>query len=81
MSGSGKGVHTTTSGIEAWKPNPTTWDNGYFRTCSSATSVATPRSAGAKHGWRRTSPEHLIPDAHDPSKKSADDDLFTADLS
>ncbi len=29
--GSGKGIHTTTSGIEgAWKPNPTTWDNGYF---------------------------------------------------
>ena len=29
--GTGRGVHTTTSGIEgAWKPNPTTWDNGYF---------------------------------------------------
>jgi catalase-peroxidase len=29
--GSGKGAHTTTSGIEgAWKPNPTTWDMGYF---------------------------------------------------
>ena len=29
--GTGKGVHTTTSGIEgAWKPNPTKWDNGYF---------------------------------------------------
>ncbi|MFM2422882.1 MAG: catalase/peroxidase, partial [Pseudomonadota bacterium] len=29
--GAGKGVYTTTSGIEgAWKPNPTTWDNGYF---------------------------------------------------
>ncbi|MEM8979117.1 MAG: catalase/peroxidase HPI [Pseudomonadota bacterium] len=28
---SGKGVHTTTSGIEGpWTPNPTKWDTGYF---------------------------------------------------
>jgi len=28
---SGKGVHTTTSGIEGpWTSNPTKWDNGYF---------------------------------------------------
>ncbi|GLO69956.1 catalase-peroxidase [Phaeobacter inhibens] len=28
---SGKGVHTTTSGIEGpWTPNPTKWDMGYF---------------------------------------------------
>ena len=28
-----RAVHTTTSGIEgAWKPNPTSWDNGYFDT-------------------------------------------------
>ena len=30
--GTGKGAHTTTSGIEgAWKPNPTKWDNGLLR--------------------------------------------------
>ncbi len=29
----GKGQHTTTSGLEgAWTPAPTTWDNGYFDT-------------------------------------------------
>ncbi len=29
--GTGKGVDTTSSGIEgAWKPNPTKWDNGYL---------------------------------------------------
>ena len=29
--GTGKGEHTTGSGIEgAWKPKPTKWDNGYF---------------------------------------------------
>jgi catalase-peroxidase len=31
--GSGKGVHTISSGIEgAWTPNPIQWDNGYFDT-------------------------------------------------
>src|ERR1700738_3923132 len=31
--GSGKGVHTITSGLEgAWTPNPVQWDNGYFDT-------------------------------------------------
>ena len=29
---SGKGGDATTSGFEgAWKPNPTTWDMGYFK--------------------------------------------------
>ena len=30
--GTGKGIHTTSSGIEgAWKPNPTKWDMGYLK--------------------------------------------------
>ena len=80
--GSGKGVHTTTSGIEgAWKPNPTTWDMGYFDMLFGYEWELSKSPAGA-HQWtpKHCKPEHLIPDAHDPSKKSAPM-MTTADLS
>ena len=80
--GSGKGVHTTTSGIEgAWKPNPTTWDNGYFDMLFGYEWELTKSPAGA-HQWRakNVKPEHMIPDAHDPSIKHAPM-MTTADLS
>jgi catalase-peroxidase len=80
--GSGKGVHTTTSGIEgAWKPNPTTWDNGYFDMLFGYEWELTKSPAGA-HQWtpKHCKPEHLIPDAHDPSKKHPPM-MTTADLS
>ena len=80
--GSGKGVHTTTSGIEgAWKPNPTTWDNGYFDMLFGYEWELTKSPAGA-HQWvaKDVKPEHMIPDAHDPSKKHAPM-MTTADLS
>ncbi|MDO8332255.1 MAG: catalase/peroxidase HPI [Fluviicoccus sp.] len=80
--GSGKGVHTTTSGIEgAWKPNPTTWDNGYFDMLFSYEWELTKSPAGA-HQWvaKHCKPEHLIPDAHDPSQKHPPM-MTTADLS
>jgi catalase-peroxidase len=80
--GSGKGVHTTTSGIEgAWKPNPTTWDNGYFDMLFGYEWELVKSPAGA-HQWRAkdVKPEHMIPDAHDPSKKHAPM-MTTADLS
>jgi catalase-peroxidase len=69
--GSGKGVHTTTSGIEgAWKPNPTTWDNGYFDMLFGYEWALTKSPAGA-HQWvaQNVKPEHMIPDAHDASQK------------
>ncbi|MBM3343694.1 MAG: catalase/peroxidase HPI [Betaproteobacteria bacterium] len=69
--GSGKGVHTTTSGIEgAWKPNPTKWDNGYFDMLFGYEWELTKSPAGA-HQWmaKNVKPEHMISDAHDPSKK------------
>ncbi len=79
--GSGKGIHTTTSGIEgAWKPNPTTWDNGYFDMLFGYEWELTKSPAGA-HQWQAKDckPEHMIPDAHDPSIKHAPM-MTTADL-
>jgi catalase-peroxidase len=79
---SGKGVHTTTSGIEgAWKPNPTKWDNGYFDMLFGYEWELTKSPAGA-HQWvaKDCKPEHMIPDAHDSSKKHPPM-MTTADLS
>ncbi|MCB1909639.1 MAG: catalase/peroxidase HPI [Rhodocyclaceae bacterium] len=80
--GSGKGGDTTTSGIEgAWKPNPTRWDNGYFDMLFGYEWELTRSPAGA-HQWvaKDVRPEHMIPDAHDPSK-SHPPMMTTADLS
>jgi catalase-peroxidase len=80
--GTGKGVCTTTSGIEgAWKPHPTRWDNGYFEMLFGYEWELVKSPAGA-HQWRakNVKPEHMIPDAHDPSKKHAPM-MTTADLS
>ena len=80
--GSGKGAHTTTSGIEgAWKPNPTKWDNGYFEMLFKYDWELTKSPAGA-HQWRpkNCEPQDMIPDAHDPSKK-APPMMTTADMS
>jgi len=79
---SGKGVHTTTSGIEgAWKPNPTKWDNGYFEMLFKYDWELVKSPAGA-HQWRAKNVEEkdMIPDAHDPTKKHAPM-MTTADLS
>ncbi len=80
--GSGKGAHTITSGIEgAWKPNPTRWDMGYFDMLFGYEWELTKSPAGA-HQWvaKNVKPEHMIPDAHDPSKKHPPM-MTTADLS
>ncbi len=80
--GTGKGAHTITSGIEgAWKPNPTTWDNGYFDTLFGYEWELTKSPAGA-HQWvaKNVRDEDMIPDAHDPTKKHPPM-MTTADLS
>ncbi|MFN7779188.1 MAG: catalase/peroxidase HPI [Betaproteobacteria bacterium] len=80
--GSGKGLCTTTSGIEgAWKPHPTRWDNGYFDMLFGYEWELVKSPAGAWQ-WlaKDVREEHLIPDAHDPSKKHRPM-MTTADLS
>ena len=80
--GSGKGGDTTTSGFEgAWKPNPTSWDMGYFKVLFKYEWEQVKSPAGAIQ-WRakNVAPEDMIPDAHDPSKQHAPM-MTTADLS
>jgi catalase-peroxidase len=80
--GSGKGGDTTTSGFEgAWKPNPTTWDMGYFTVLFKYEWEQVQSPAGATQ-WRakNVQPQDMIPDAHDPSKKHPPQ-MTTADLS
>ncbi len=80
--GTGKGEHTTSSGIEgAWKPNPTKWDNGYFDMLFGYEWELVTSPAGAKQWYaKNVRPEHMIPDAHNPSKKHPPM-MTTADLS
>jgi catalase-peroxidase len=71
--GSGKGVHTITSGLEgAWTTNPIKWDNGYFDALFGYEWVLTKSPAGA-HQWTPSDPAAAgsVPDAHDPSKRHA----------
>ncbi|MFY0623747.1 MAG: catalase/peroxidase HPI [Pelagimonas sp.] len=80
--GSGKGGDTTTSGIEgAWKPNPTTWDMGYFDVLFGYEWKLEKSPAGAQQ-WhaQNVAPEHMVVDAHDPSKSHAPM-MTTADMS
>ena len=78
---SGKGSHAITSGLEgAWKPNPTTWDNGYFDTLFGYEWKLTKSPAGA-HQWTPTDPAAAttVVDAHDPTKTHAPM-MLTSDL-
>jgi catalase-peroxidase len=79
--GTGKGKDTITSGIEgAWKPNPTTWDNGYFETLFKYDWKLSKSPAGA-HQWAPTdeSAATTVIDAHDSEKFHAPM-MTTADM-
>ena len=80
--GSGHGAHTTTSGIEgAWKPNPTTWDMGYFKVLFKYDYELVKSPSGA-HQWmaKDVDDEDMIPDAHVPGLKHRPM-MTTADMS
>ncbi len=67
--GSGVGIHATGSGIEgAWKPNPTTWDMGYFKVLFKYDWALGRSPAGAQQ-WHPVNceAEDMVVDAHDPS--------------
>jgi catalase-peroxidase len=69
--GTGKGPHTTTSGLEgAWTATPTRWDNGYFDMLFGFEWELVKSPAGAWI-WEPTDKEaaRIVPDAHDPTKK------------
>ncbi len=80
--GTGKGEHTTSSGIEgAWKPMPTKWDNGYFDMLFGYEWELVKSPSGANQWYAKdVKPEDMIPDAHNPSKKHPPM-MTTADLS
>ena len=79
--GSGKGVHTISSGIEsAWTPNPTQWDNGYFDTLLSYKWELTKSPAGAQQWVSKDGvSDGTVPDAHDPKIRQAPM-MTTADM-
>ena len=71
--GSGKGVHTITSGLEgAWTPTPTQWDNSYFDTLFGHDWELTRSPAGAQQ-WtpQGGAAAAAVPDAHDPAQRHA----------
>ncbi|MDP2347011.1 MAG: catalase/peroxidase HPI [Gammaproteobacteria bacterium] len=79
--GSGKGVHTITSGVEgAWTPTPIQWDNSYFDTLFGFEWELGKSPAGA-HQWhpKGGAAAHAVPDAHDPNIRHAPM-MTTADL-
>ncbi|MGL5313878.1 MAG: peroxidase family protein, partial [Peptostreptococcaceae bacterium] len=77
----GKGIDTISSGIEgAWKPNPTTWDMGYFKVLFKYQFELVKSPAGA-YQWlaKDVDEEDMIIDAHDPTLKHPPM-MTTADL-
>ena len=77
--GTGKGVHTTTSGFEgAWTATPTKWDNAYLETLMDYDWVLTESPAGHKQ-WTCPALAGTVPDAHDPSVTHAPM-MSTADM-
>jgi catalase-peroxidase len=79
--GTGKGVHTISSGLEgAWTTNPTKWDNNFLDNLFRYEWELTKSPAGAFQ-WTPKDPSAAgsVPDAHDPAKRHAPM-MLTTDL-
>ena len=77
---SGKGGDTITSGLEViWTQTPAKWSYYFFENLFKYEWELTKSPAGA-HQWTAKNADHLVPDAHDPSKKHAPT-MLTTDLS
>ena len=79
--GAGKGVDTTTSGLEgAWSASPAEWTHQYLTNLYAFEWVKTKSPAGATQ-WIPSDKNvsDLVPDAHDPKKRHAPI-MFTTDL-
>ena len=71
--GTGKGVHTITSGLEgAWTPTPIQWDNSYWDTLFGYEWELVKSPAGAQQ-WapKDGAASDTVPDAHDPTRRHA----------
>jgi catalase-peroxidase len=79
--GSGKGVHTISSGLEgAWTTNPVKWDNNYLDNLFRYEWELTKSPAGAFQWTPKDAiAANTVPDAHDPSQRHAPM-MSTADL-
>jgi catalase-peroxidase len=80
--GTGKGVHTISSGLEgAWTTSPAKWDNNYLDNLFRYEWELTKSPAGA-YQWtpKDAAAADAVPDAHDPSKRHAPM-MLTTDLS
>jgi catalase-peroxidase len=79
--GTGKGVHTISSGLEgAWTTTPTKWSNNFLQNLFGFEWELT-KSPGGAHQWtpKNGAGAGTVPDAHDPSKRHAPF-MLTTDL-
>ena len=79
--GTGKGVHTISSGLEgAWTTNPIKWDNNFLDNLYGYEWELTKSPAGA-YQWKPkdSAAADTVPDAHDPKKRHAPT-MLTSDL-
>ena len=80
--GTGRGVHTISSGLEgAWTTNPKKWDNNFFENLFNYEWELTRSPAGAQQ-WtpKNQGGAGAVPDAHDASRRHAPM-MLTTDLS